>query len=367
MIWAISSLFGVTQKIDMKTSRKNTFGRFCVAVLEPELIPNKMDVIIGNKYFQLKFEVEPLASNSGISNLVSNGSSNMHSDLMNNNTAQGIAEKGDLNMGSNAADNNMEEHEGVMQMEHSWEEDDLLGEDYDDGEDETAMRKFINVQENEPINVVKATSSFAQNIAMVQSSMDAYVASTSTGGASEKATTAQGSGGPAKTSAPRSTTRPSTTQGLQTARGPAAAPQQGLKAPQQQGLKTTAKDTTAPNKLVTNPIKTRGMKRTASSVDGTTGGGGSGADKSSLGGPLNWLLNSDVPANGTPNSVLGSESMMAMLSPRVSMNTLVQRSKRQAETTDMDSSSGGPRDEARGGLVLVSPRNNFLNKNGHPC
>lgn len=34
-----------------------------------EAIPNKLDVIIGNRYFQLKFEVEPFSPNIGLRNL----------------------------------------------------------------------------------------------------------------------------------------------------------------------------------------------------------------------------------------------------------------------------------------------------------
>jgi hypothetical protein len=43
----------------MVTTRANNFGRFAVAVLEPDAILTKLDVIIGNRYFQLTFAVEP--------------------------------------------------------------------------------------------------------------------------------------------------------------------------------------------------------------------------------------------------------------------------------------------------------------------
>jgi hypothetical protein len=43
----------------MVITRASNFGRFAVAVLEPDAIPTKLDVIIGNRYFQLTFEVEP--------------------------------------------------------------------------------------------------------------------------------------------------------------------------------------------------------------------------------------------------------------------------------------------------------------------
>ena len=55
ILWALGTLFGVTQEVDMVTTRASRFGRFAVAVLEPEAIPTKLDVIIGNRYFQLIF------------------------------------------------------------------------------------------------------------------------------------------------------------------------------------------------------------------------------------------------------------------------------------------------------------------------
>jgi hypothetical protein len=42
----------------MKTTRKNNFGRVLVAVLNPSLIPEQLDVVIGDHYFELQFEVE---------------------------------------------------------------------------------------------------------------------------------------------------------------------------------------------------------------------------------------------------------------------------------------------------------------------
>ena len=40
-----------------------------MAVLEPEAIPTKLDIIIGNRYFQLIFEVEPYLLNIGLRNI----------------------------------------------------------------------------------------------------------------------------------------------------------------------------------------------------------------------------------------------------------------------------------------------------------
>lgn len=57
-LWAIGTILGSTQMVDMKTTRKNNFGRVFVAVLDPKLLPPNLDVVIGDHYFQLKFEVE---------------------------------------------------------------------------------------------------------------------------------------------------------------------------------------------------------------------------------------------------------------------------------------------------------------------
>lgn len=44
----------------METTRKNNFGRILVVVLDPKLLPPKLDVVIGDHYFELKFEFEPV-------------------------------------------------------------------------------------------------------------------------------------------------------------------------------------------------------------------------------------------------------------------------------------------------------------------
>lgn len=54
-LWAI---LGATQVVDMKTTRKNDFGRINMTVLDPKLLPKELDVVIGDRYFELKFEIE---------------------------------------------------------------------------------------------------------------------------------------------------------------------------------------------------------------------------------------------------------------------------------------------------------------------
>lgn len=62
-LWVVGSLLGSTQTVDMETTRKNEFGRIFVAVLNPSLIPSQLDVVIGDHYFELEFEVEKLGIN----------------------------------------------------------------------------------------------------------------------------------------------------------------------------------------------------------------------------------------------------------------------------------------------------------------
>nr|TKW28836.1 hypothetical protein SEVIR_3G354600v2 [Setaria viridis] len=57
-LWAVGSMLGSTQTVDMETTRKSDFGCIFVAVLNPSLIPARLDVVIGDHYFQLEFEVE---------------------------------------------------------------------------------------------------------------------------------------------------------------------------------------------------------------------------------------------------------------------------------------------------------------------
>jgi hypothetical protein len=57
-LWAIGSMLGSTQIVDMETTRKSDFRRILVAVLNPRLIPEQLDVVIGDHYFELDFEVE---------------------------------------------------------------------------------------------------------------------------------------------------------------------------------------------------------------------------------------------------------------------------------------------------------------------
>lgn len=57
-LWAVGSMLGSTQTVDMHMTRKNNLGSVFVAVLNPLLIPAKLDVVIGDHYFELELEFE---------------------------------------------------------------------------------------------------------------------------------------------------------------------------------------------------------------------------------------------------------------------------------------------------------------------
>ena len=53
-------MLGSTQTVDMETMRKSDFGRVFVAILNPKLILASLDVVIGDHYFELGFEVKKI-------------------------------------------------------------------------------------------------------------------------------------------------------------------------------------------------------------------------------------------------------------------------------------------------------------------
>jgi hypothetical protein len=58
IIWAIGSILGVPRAIDTKFTKKYGRSRMKVAVLDPTLIPNLVDVVIGDFVYELQFRVE---------------------------------------------------------------------------------------------------------------------------------------------------------------------------------------------------------------------------------------------------------------------------------------------------------------------
>jgi hypothetical protein len=53
-------MLGSTQTVDIETTTKGNFGRVQVVVLNPSLIPEELDVVIGDHYFEVEFDVERL-------------------------------------------------------------------------------------------------------------------------------------------------------------------------------------------------------------------------------------------------------------------------------------------------------------------
>jgi hypothetical protein len=58
-IWAIRTILRVTKEVDMKFTRIMNRPRFQVLVLDPDLIPESVDVVIGDFIYELHFKVEP--------------------------------------------------------------------------------------------------------------------------------------------------------------------------------------------------------------------------------------------------------------------------------------------------------------------
>ena len=165
ILWALGTLFGVTQDVDMVTTRASNFGRFAVAVLEPEAIPTRLDVIIGNRYFQLIFEVEPYVPNIGLRNIwnIQNDGNEDHGNGATKDTEMKEAQNtGDTNISNANVENivkkNMTGKEDKVpktQMDFDWSNDDLLGEEH--GLNEFA-RNFLGIKKGDRVNVRNAAT-----------------------------------------------------------------------------------------------------------------------------------------------------------------------------------------------------------------
>jgi hypothetical protein len=59
VLWALGSMLGATQSVDMISSLKRDYGRVEVAVLNVDLLPNSIDtIVIGDRLFSLPIQVE---------------------------------------------------------------------------------------------------------------------------------------------------------------------------------------------------------------------------------------------------------------------------------------------------------------------
>jgi hypothetical protein len=59
VIWAVGSILGITKDVGMPFTRAHEIARLQVAVLDPDLIPETADVVIGEDVYELQFKVEP--------------------------------------------------------------------------------------------------------------------------------------------------------------------------------------------------------------------------------------------------------------------------------------------------------------------
>jgi hypothetical protein len=165
VLWALGTLFGVTQDVDMVTTRASSFGRFAVAVLEPEAIPTKLDVIIGSRYFGLLFEVEPYLPNIGLRNIwktENNGNEDHGSGAPKDSEMEEAQNHGKaINSGASTASAGVsgnlgkEANNPEAQMDIDLEEDDLLGEEHDLSD---AVRDFAGVKKGHSVLVRVAAS-----------------------------------------------------------------------------------------------------------------------------------------------------------------------------------------------------------------
>lgn len=60
----------------MMTTRKNKYGKFKVAVLNPTIVPTHMDIVIGSRFLELQFEVEPFEPTDGVQHFSRNNGNN---------------------------------------------------------------------------------------------------------------------------------------------------------------------------------------------------------------------------------------------------------------------------------------------------
>jgi hypothetical protein len=67
VLWALGSMLGVTQSVDMVTSLRKNYSRVEVAVLNVDLLPNLIDtVVIGDRLYSLPIQVEGREDNEEV-------------------------------------------------------------------------------------------------------------------------------------------------------------------------------------------------------------------------------------------------------------------------------------------------------------
>jgi hypothetical protein len=58
ILWVVGSIMGVTKEVDMEFTRQHGISRLEVMVMNPNLIPQAINKVIGDSLYELKFRVE---------------------------------------------------------------------------------------------------------------------------------------------------------------------------------------------------------------------------------------------------------------------------------------------------------------------
>ncbi|KAJ1258874.1 hypothetical protein BS78_10G109100 [Paspalum vaginatum] len=71
-LWAVGTILGATQRVDMRSMKKTGVVRLLVAVLDANCIPDDADIVVGNCLYEIFFKVEQV--------LTDNNDDNVHPD-----------------------------------------------------------------------------------------------------------------------------------------------------------------------------------------------------------------------------------------------------------------------------------------------
>jgi hypothetical protein len=66
IIWAVGSILGISKEVDMVFTRRFNICRFQVLVMNPNLIPAAVNVVIEDNLYELKFRVELNSNDSSL-------------------------------------------------------------------------------------------------------------------------------------------------------------------------------------------------------------------------------------------------------------------------------------------------------------
>jgi hypothetical protein len=60
-LWAIGSILGATQRVDMRSMKKTGVVRLMVAVLDANCIPDDADIVVDDCLYEIFFKVDKLS------------------------------------------------------------------------------------------------------------------------------------------------------------------------------------------------------------------------------------------------------------------------------------------------------------------